>query len=79
MTLPPMTSGAERLGYLLLTAQSEGELDELTERALAALDIEIAAEPARVRGVACDADLRTRELRSCVRLNSPSMSVGKAE
>ena len=48
MTLPPMTSGAERLGYLLLTAQSEGELDELTERALAALDIEIAAEPARV-------------------------------
>jgi len=48
MTLPPMTSGAERLGYLLLTAQSEGELDELTERALAALDIEVAAEPARV-------------------------------
>jgi hypothetical protein len=48
MTLPPMTSGAERLGYLLLTAQSEGELDEVTERALAALDIEIAAEPARV-------------------------------
>ena len=48
MTLPPMTSGAERLGYLLLTAQSEDELDELTERALAALDVEIAAEPARV-------------------------------
>ena len=48
MTLPPMTSGAERLGYLLLTAQSEGELDELTERALAALVIEVAAEPARV-------------------------------
>jgi biotin carboxylase len=44
MTLPPMTSGAERLGYLLLTAQSEAELDELTDRALAALDIEIAAE-----------------------------------
>jgi biotin carboxylase len=47
MTLPPMTSGAERLGYLLLTAQDEDELDELTERALAALDIEI-SEPARV-------------------------------
>jgi biotin carboxylase len=47
MTLPPMTSGAERLGYLLLTAQSEEELDELTERALAALNIEI-SEPARV-------------------------------
>jgi biotin carboxylase len=48
MTLPPMTSGAERLGYLLLTAGSEDELDELTERALAALEIEIAAEPAVV-------------------------------
>ena len=48
MTLPPMTSGAERLGYLLLTAQGEDELDELTERALAALDVEIAAEPATV-------------------------------
>ena len=48
MTLPPMTSGAERLGYLLLTAGTEAELDELTDRALAALDIEIAAEPARV-------------------------------
>ena len=45
MTLPPMTSGAERLGYLLLTAQGEDELDELTERALAALEIRIAAEP----------------------------------
>jgi biotin carboxylase len=44
MTLPPMTSGAERLGYLLLTAETEQELDELTDRALAALDIEIAAE-----------------------------------
>ena len=48
MTLPPMTSGAERLGYLLLTAHDEQELDLLTERALAALDIEIAAEPVRV-------------------------------
>jgi hypothetical protein len=48
MTLPPMTSGAERLGYLLLTAQGESELDDLTDRALAALDVEIAAEPARV-------------------------------
>src|SRR5690348_17096126 len=44
MTLPPMTSGAERLGYLLLTAQSEDELDELTDRALTALDVEITAE-----------------------------------
>ncbi|HSB38842.1 MAG TPA: ATP-grasp domain-containing protein [Gaiellaceae bacterium] len=48
MTLPPMTSGAERLGYLLLTADGEEELDALTERALQALDVEIAAEPARV-------------------------------
>jgi biotin carboxylase len=53
MTLPPMTSGAERLGYLLLSAADEDELDPLTERALAALEIEIAAEPAE--GVACDA------------------------
>jgi biotin carboxylase len=45
MTLPPLTSGAERLGYLLLTAQTEDELDALTERALDALDIEIATEP----------------------------------
>jgi biotin carboxylase len=42
MTLPPLTSGAERLGYLLLTAADEDELDALTERALAALDVEIA-------------------------------------
>jgi biotin carboxylase len=48
MTLPPLTSGAERLGYLLLTASNEADLDELTERALAALDVEIAAEPAPV-------------------------------
>src|SRR5512132_1247858 len=48
MTLPPMTSGAKRLGYLLLTAQTEEELDDLTDRALAALDIQIAAEPAVV-------------------------------
>jgi hypothetical protein len=39
-----MTSGAERLGYLLLTAAGEDELDALTDRALAALDVEIAAE-----------------------------------
>ena len=44
MTLPPMTSGAERLGYLLLSANDEDELDERTEQALAALEIEIAAE-----------------------------------
>jgi len=48
MTLPPMTSGAERLGYLLLSADGEDELDAITERALAALEIEIAAEPAVV-------------------------------
>ena len=44
MTLPPLTSGAERLGYLLLTAADEDELDALTERALAALDVEIGVE-----------------------------------
>ncbi len=48
MTLPPMTSGAERLGYLLLTAPEEDELDALTARALAALDVEIAADTALV-------------------------------
>jgi biotin carboxylase len=42
MTLPPMTSGAERLGYLLLTARDEDELDVLTEQGLEALDVEIA-------------------------------------
>jgi biotin carboxylase len=41
-TLPPLTSGAERLGYLLLTAGDEDELEALTTRALAALDVEIA-------------------------------------
>src|SRR3954468_11183680 len=44
MTLPPLTSGAERLGYLLLTAADDEELDALTERALAALDIVIEPE-----------------------------------
>jgi biotin carboxylase len=44
MVLPPLTSGAERLGYLVLTAQSEPELDELTDHALRALDVEIAVE-----------------------------------
>jgi biotin carboxylase len=48
ITLPPLTSGAERLGYLLLTAPGEAELDELTDRALAALDVEIAVESALV-------------------------------
>ena len=48
MTLPPLTSGAERLGYLLLTAPGENELDALTDRALAALEIEIAVESALV-------------------------------
>jgi biotin carboxylase len=46
MTLPPLTSGAERLGYLLLTAPDELELDALTDRALAALDVDIAVESA---------------------------------
>jgi len=44
MVLPPLTSGAERLGYLLLTAEDESELDARTEQALDALVIEIAAE-----------------------------------
>ena len=44
MVLPPMTSGAERLGYLLLTASDEAELDDLTDRALHALHVEIAVE-----------------------------------
>jgi hypothetical protein len=44
MVLPPLTSGAGRLGYLLLTAAGETELDELTDRALHALDVEIAVE-----------------------------------
>ncbi|MFL5920186.1 MAG: ATP-grasp domain-containing protein [Gaiellaceae bacterium] len=48
MTLPPLTSGAERLGYLLVTAGDEDELDALTQRALTALDVEITAEPAIV-------------------------------
>ncbi len=46
MTLPPLTSGAERLGYLVITASDEAELDDRTDRALAALDIEIAVERA---------------------------------
>src|SRR3954466_10150965 len=44
MVLPPLTSGAERLGYLLLTAADDDGLDALTERALAALDIVIEPE-----------------------------------
>ena len=48
MTLPPMTSGAERLGYLLLTERAEAALDELTDRALHALDVEIVVEQALV-------------------------------
>lgn len=44
MLLPPLTSGAERLGYVLLTAPDERELDARTDRALEALDVEIAAE-----------------------------------
>jgi biotin carboxylase len=48
MVLPPLVSGAERLGYLLLTAPDEQALDAVTDRALAALDVEIAAERALV-------------------------------
>jgi cysteine synthase A len=44
MTLPPLTSGAERLGYLLVSADDEDELDARTSRALEALDVEIAVE-----------------------------------
>jgi len=44
MTLPPLTSGAERLGYLLVSADDEDELDVRTSRALEALDVEIAVE-----------------------------------
>jgi len=48
MALPPLTSGAERLGYVLLSAPDEAELDARTDRALAAVEIEIAAERALV-------------------------------
>ena len=48
MTLPPLTSGAERLGYLLVSAPDEDELDARTDRALQALDVEITAESALV-------------------------------
>ena len=44
MTLPPLTSGAERLGYLLVSAEDEDELDARTSRALEALEVEIAVE-----------------------------------
>jgi biotin carboxylase len=44
MVLPPLTSGAERLGYLVVTAREEAELDARTDRALAALHVEIVAE-----------------------------------
>jgi len=48
MTLPPLTSGAERLGYLLVSAADEDELDARTTAALEALDVEIAVESAVV-------------------------------
>jgi biotin carboxylase len=44
MALPPLTSGAERLGYLLVTAANEAELDARTQQALGAIVTEIAAE-----------------------------------
>jgi biotin carboxylase len=48
MVLPPLASGAERLGYLVMTAPGESELDELTDHALRALEVEIVAERALV-------------------------------
>jgi biotin carboxylase len=41
MVLPPLTSGAERLGYVVVTADSAEELDARTERAFDTLEIEI--------------------------------------
>ena len=49
MTLPPLTSGAERLGYLLVSAPDEDELEARTERALQALDVEIGRASCRER------------------------------
>ena len=48
MVLPPLTSGAERLGYIVVTAEDQTELDERTDRALRSLVIDIAAEHAVV-------------------------------
>lgn len=39
--LPPLRSGAERLGYVVVTADSEAELDERTQLAFDTLEIEI--------------------------------------
>jgi hypothetical protein len=44
MVLPPLTSGAERLGYILVTAEDRTQLDARTDRALRSLVIDIAAE-----------------------------------
>lgn len=46
--LPPLRSGAERLGYVLVTADSPAQLEERTRLALATLDVEIAHEEAFV-------------------------------
>ena len=48
MVLPPLRSGAERLGYLLLTAPDEATLNARTEQALQALDVVIDVERALV-------------------------------
>jgi hypothetical protein len=48
MVLPRLTSGAERLGYLVLTASGETELEALTDHALRALEVEIVADRALV-------------------------------
>ena len=46
--LPPLRSGAERLGYVLVTGDSPAQLEERTRLALATLDVEIAHEEAFV-------------------------------
>jgi biotin carboxylase len=46
--LPPLRSGAERLGYVLLTAESPEQLAERTRLALETLDVEIVQEQALV-------------------------------
>lgn len=40
-TLPPLRSGADRLGYMIITGDTSAQLDARTRRATAALEIEI--------------------------------------
>ena len=51
MELPPLVSGAERLGYVLVTADTEEELEARTRRAVAALDVETVEEGALLGAV----------------------------